>query len=131
MKIVEVKFSPYKNGQYEGKSYNYIATQDNIKEGDFLVVDTPSSGYTIVKVVDVSEYKETTKANKYVVDKIDVEAYQNRLQREKDLKLLKAKLDKKVSERQSITIYEKFADDDPEIADLLSEYKQRLSEDLR
>ena len=62
-RIVHVTFSGY------GKQYAYHTDIAGVEVGDKVVVDTPSSGLTIVTVTSVGESAEgVEKAEKWIVD---------------------------------------------------------------
>lgn len=72
-KIVVVQFPT------SSKNYHYKTILD-VQPGDKVVVDAPSTGYTVLDVVEVIPALETELSYnfqiKWVVDKVDVEQYE-------------------------------------------------------
>ncbi len=80
---VVVKF----RDQDSRKSYTYKAkTAANVKAGDVVVVDSPKSGLVCVDVIEVHAAprmnKDAQYAYKWIVCKVDQEAYDAQLERE-------------------------------------------------
>jgi aminopeptidase N len=85
-------------GAHSG-TYAYMTDIEGIEVGDTLVVDSPSNGFTCVTVMSVQETADSVeKATKWVVSKVDVAGYKERLERAERRKLLTAKLKKMQSE---------------------------------
>lgn len=70
------------------KQYSYLTDDDSVRRGDYVVVMSPSTGPTAVKVMEVLYNTRSTAAVKWVVDKIDFAAHEKllALQRSSDLK---------------------------------------------
>lgn len=81
---VEVQFAS------NGRSYTYKAHAEMaLKEGDHVVVETPSTGLTLVQVVKVHD---TVKINagsdvtyKWILGKVDLAVYSGLIQRENEI----------------------------------------------
>lgn len=101
------------------KEYAFRNDIEGIKAGDKVVVDT-ANGFVVADVtgVDVA----SNKASKYVVQKIDTEAHEKRLEKANKLKELKAKMEDRRKKLQEIEIYQILAKEDDEMAALLAEY---------
>jgi dihydroxyacetone kinase len=88
MKTIFVKFAGMSS-----QTYAYLTDIEGIGVGDTLVVDSPNSGFTCMTVTSVEETAESVgKATKWVVSKVDVAGYKERLERAERRKLLTAKL---------------------------------------
>ncbi len=87
MKRVQVRFSG------TGPLYTYLTDIEGIEVGDHVVVDSPSTGYTLVQVAATDETLEgIKKATKWVVDRVDVGAYEDRLRKETERAAIVAEL---------------------------------------
>ena len=107
---------------YVGQHYLYKTDLD-LEEGDFVVVDAPKSGLTVVKVVMVKECCDTSKATKWIVDKVDVAAYQERKHREARKAELLTIMKAEAAKASDLLVYETLAKSSPEFKALLDEYK--------
>lgn len=126
-KVVKVQFPSIRirgaecNVVYEGTHFSYLTDIDDFKEGDFAVVDTPRSGLTVVKVVEIASCD--AKATKWVVDKVDVAAYQERKLREARKAELLTIMKAEAAKASDLLVYETLAKSSPEFKALLDEYK--------
>jgi hypothetical protein len=119
MKTVLVKFDNANATSWQrDKTYSYLCPDHSVQEGDHVVVDTPSGGYTCVRVTGVED-GALPAAKKEIICRVDDSAYKARLdmakEREKLLKELAA-IDKKVKDGQRFAY---LAQLDPEAAKLL------------
>ena len=106
-------------------SYAYLCDIPGIAVGDHVVVDSPSNGLTVVKVVQIGDTVENvTKATKWIVDKVDVSAHKARLARIERKKLLEAQLEKALEEELRKDRYARLAQADAALAALVAEYNQ-------
>lgn len=125
-KIVSVKF-PHNNSYgrtVNSKTYAYSTDVEDIEVGDTVVVESPSSGYTCVKVVGIDDSPvAVSKSTKWVVCKVDDTNYKDRLEREKQKGVLIAKLQKLQKEVMERNQFEELAKLDPEAAKLVEELK--------
>jgi len=115
MKIAVVRF-PNQYGQ--SKKYEF-KTDIELQVGDKVVCDT-AMGYTVADVVEIKE--DSSIAKKWIVSKIDLTAHLIRLEKEKKLAEIKAKLDRKRKEIEEMQILQLLAERDSEFAVLLEEY---------
>ena len=121
MKTVSVKFAL---GYGQAKSYAYLTDIEDIKAGDTVVVDSPNSGYTCVAVVGVDDSVDAiNKANKWIVSKVDVSGYEERLRKEQEKAKLVAKLQKLKSEILERNQFEELAKLSPDAAELVNQLK--------
>jgi hypothetical protein len=93
MNIVIVKFFG------SNQTYSYMTDIEGVEVGDTLVVDSSNIGFTCVTVTSVKETAHSVeKATKWVVSKVDVAGYKERLEKMERRKLLMAKLKKMQNE---------------------------------
>lgn len=94
MKTIAVKFQSEKfgNGDFDSKDYHYYTIDETIEVDDLVVVET-RYGYKIAKVSEIDVI--SSKANSYVVQKIDTSAF---LAEKKRIEKLE-ELEKKMEER--------------------------------
>ena len=116
--------------QFDGNSKRYhygVPNGMEVKVGDLAVVDTKTSsynnchGFSIVKIVEVDV--EVTNANKYLIQIIDLEAYEQEKQRRERAKVVRSKLEARAKELQELTKYDVLKTD-PQGAALLDELKK-------
>lgn len=122
MKTVAVNFSTY-GGIYTGKAYYYKCRFDDVAEGDYLVVEVPNGSFSVVRVVEVYPDCVGKETCKQIVDKVNVSAYRELVSDETRMKDIKSILDAKLSESTCMSLYERLAEDNPDVAELLCEYK--------
>lgn len=115
--LVGVKFKDNPK-QYTFKCY------DAVKIGDLVVVDT-QFGYNVATVTETEPVTKSFPVGelKEVVNVVDMEPFLERKARAEKLKDLKKKMDKKVKDLQSLAIYEMLAEKDPELKEMLEEFK--------
>jgi hypothetical protein len=95
-----------------------------VREGDIVVVDTVN-GLQLAEVVGVKT--SSAKAGKWVVDKVEVDAYRKRLEAEKKQATLKKKMEERAKKINEMERYRQLASNDPEMARMLQEYHQTES----
>lgn len=121
MKTVTVKFA---TSYSSSKTYVYQTDIEGIEEGDTVVVDAPSTGMTCVKVVSVEESADSvTRATKWIVAKVDVQSYKDRIEANKRRETIIAKLRKRQSVILENNMFAKLAEMDPEAMKLVEELK--------
>lgn len=91
--------------------------------GDAVVCDTVR-GLAIGEVIDV--VNTSKKANKWVVQKIDMSQHESRLAREKRIKELQAQMEDRRKNLEQEAIYAMLAKEDAEMSAMLKEYKDLL-----
>lgn len=132
MKVVAVKFKnarSYNNKIYDSKDYHY-RTNFLVSVGDEVVVDTANNGLQVALVVNecVTDPKILKDMSKYkfIVQVVDKTEYMKEVEKDEKMKELKFKLDALVEADNRMRLYETLAEDNPEIADILSEYKSMM-----
>lgn len=103
--------------------------EPDIKTDDICVVATPGNGYeigyaTLVTSPEAAEAKGRLASIKgEIVCKIDDTAYKARVEQRKQERELKAKMAERAKKLQDIVLYETLAKSDPEMQQLLDQYK--------
>ena len=106
------------------KSFKYALYDDNVQVDDLVVVMTGHHGMSTAKVNAVIDADDTPITdNRQVICRIDMTAYQARIEKAKQMKKIKEKMDAKVKHLQDMAIYEMLSESDDELKTLLSEYK--------
>jgi hypothetical protein len=114
-KVVTVRFNSGHGG------YDFKTDIEDLKVGDKVVVHSLNS----YEVATVTRLKASSSiAHKYVVQKIDAEAHQQRLAKEAKLKEVKEKMEERRKQLQEAEIYRILAKEDESMAALLKEYEE-------
>lgn len=92
-----------------------------LEEGDKVVVDTVH-GLTVGTVQGFKDPAKS-KATKWVVQKIDTTAHEARLEKERKLSDIKAKLEERRKKLEKFEVYQLLAKSDPTMEALLNEFK--------
>lgn len=117
-----IVYAKYRNGYNCVKEYAWIGLE-NFSAGDLIVVDS-TNGWGIVEVTRATPWDDSAKATKYVVGKVDNALYEKHAKAKKLEAELKKKLEARAKKLQSIALWEMLAKDDPEMQDLVDQYKQ-------
>jgi len=126
MKIVGVR---HLEGYDVNKIYYFKTDIEDLNEGDIVVIDS-NNKLKLAEVVEADpKLNENFVVKKWVVDKVDTTKYNERIQKEKRLKELKNKIDKRRKELEEIQILEMLAEKDDEMRQMLNEFKE-LSKDV-
>jgi hypothetical protein len=113
-KYVKVEFIGY-----SGKQYAFW-TDLELQAGDLVVVDS-TMGYGVAVVMENIEFSD--KANRWVVQKVDLEAHVKRIERAEQMKLLKQKMEARQKELLEIAQFESLAKEDETMSKLVEEFK--------
>lgn len=118
-KTVAVKFLSYDEyGHSNNKTYDYIASDESLQVGDFVVVRT-SSGFAVAQIVEFKEYSPYAKT--LIVDKVDMTRYNEETAKIKRAQEIRAKLEEELAEEQRLAVYREAAQFNPRIQELLDE----------
>lgn len=98
-----VKFQKEYSG-YGEKEYHFFVLND-IQKDDIVVLDT-ANGLRLGKVSRFVEASETNYANKYIVQKVDLESYKQKVADEESRSDLVAALEYEVSRASETAYYE-------------------------
>jgi ADP-ribose pyrophosphatase YjhB (NUDIX family) len=117
VKIVSVSFYG------DARTYDYFTQDMALREGDKVVVD----GAGKIQVAEVREVYEfngkDSKARKWVIQKVDFAAYEERLDKMKQALEIKKALDAAVERDRAMITYEKIAEGNAEVRELLDKFK--------
>lgn len=114
-KFCKVSFDEY------SRNYSYKTNLTDLQQGDLVIVPTRDT----FKIGTFEEYmEEDSKATRWLVSKVDFTEYNSILEKEKKLKEIKDKMDKRKETLEQKAIYKMMAESDPSMKDLLMEYEQ-------
>lgn len=110
------------------KEYTYLVDKTlNLKIEDLVIVEDSLGnkpfGYTLAKVVQVEGLQpyQTAKATKWIVDKLDTEAYEKRKEKQRKAQEIRNELRVLKDQAEEIAIYQVLAKGNPKIQKLLGE----------
>ena len=110
------------------KKYAFAAfPEDDIRENDKVLVDT-AHGQAMAKVdsmIAQVDY-DGVAVTKEVICKLDYSNFEKRKESRKKLDNLKNQMDSIVAQNQNMILYTAIAKDNPEMAELLNQYKKLL-----
>lgn len=126
--VCKVKFI---EGTNTNKEYHYALYDNNICIDDYVVVKSANHGFGIARVIDIIPDGYVTQAmrdycneGREVVAKFDMDAYEQRVEKRKMAKQLKADMNKKMKEMQELAMFEMMAKENPELKEMLEKYKE-------
>jgi hypothetical protein len=124
--IFHGKMSGTAHDLYREKEYNFWWYGKKLAPDDFVIVDSPSTGYTVVRVVTVVDYDNVaagwkTKDWKTIVDYVDTEAHEAVLAKQARVKQLRADLQRRADEMQELVLYNHLAQHDESARKMLEE----------
>lgn len=105
------------------KKYQYLSDDDSIQVGDTVIVDSPTTGYTCVVVVEVKHNQQAGAATKWVVSKVDDTYHKQRAERMARMAQVERELNAAVERHRKLIDYEAVARHSPEVAMLLGELR--------
>ena len=111
----------YVTVQLKGGCYSFRCF-DEAEIGDIVVCDTVN-GFVVGEVISLESSIPEAKVLKEVVAIVDTRDFEDRKRNAERKSELKKKMDKKIKQLQDVTLYERFAEHDSELADMLAEYK--------
>ncbi|MFR7397571.1 MAG: hypothetical protein ACLUTM_03370 [Streptococcus constellatus] len=122
MKIynVKVQFRDPFESDFKGRKYNYLSFE-KLEVGDLVVVET-IYGFSVAKVSDTILH-DSYEAHSYVVAKIDTSELDSKKLKVAQAEMIKAEIEEKIREHLYVKQVSEFAQDDPELAELLSQLK--------
>jgi hypothetical protein len=124
-KVATIEF---KDGSNPNSEYYYALYDDDIGIGDYVVVHTGHHGMSIAEVVNIDKDKpDRVLYGREVIDKIDLDKYNERKEKAAKIKELKNKMETRVRDLQKTVIYEILAEKDPELKSMLDEMKRLTS----
>ena len=119
--VAGVKFL---DGNNKDKEY-YYAMFDYYDIGDLVVVQTGHHGLALAEISSVDcSGKNRVQCSREIVTRVDMNDFNTRRAKRKELAELKKNMDKKVKELQETALYELLAEKDPALAGMLEHYKR-------
>lgn len=112
----------FMDGNNKQKGYEYACYDDLILEGDKVVVMSAHHG---IGVAEVTAFVDNRGQDIYreIICRADFSAYEERVAKRAEQKELLKLMQKRSAELQELTLYETLAKADPEMAELLKQYK--------
>lgn len=112
--------------KFSDKEYHYFSLSD-VKVDDLVIVET-INGLRIGKVSQI--LSESNYASAHVIQKIDLQSYQDRVERFEKAETIKAQLNTELKKQQEIKLYESIAtdSDDESIKALAEEYLEMIKQ---
>ena len=107
------------------KEYAFACFDDSLIVGEHVLCDT-SNGYHVAKIVDfrAKEFYSGVPATKEIICRVDFTEFEDRKRIRKERNMLKAEMDRLVSQNQEMIIYQAIAEKNPEMAEMLEHYKK-------
>ena len=128
--VAKIKFI---EGTNISREYNYALYDTNIVGGDYVVVKSANHGMGIAQVVDIIPECYVTQAmldycneGREIISAFDMTAYEDRVEKRKKAKQLKADMNKKMKEMQELAMFEMMAKENPELKEMLDAYKELI-----
>lgn len=129
-KICTIKFI---EGTNTNREYYYACYDDNIGLDDYVVVKSANHGFGLAKVVDVigdadinQMMRDYCNEGREIISKFDMKTYEDRVEKRKKAKQLKADMNKKMKEMQELAMFEMMAKENPELKEMLDAYKELI-----
>ena len=120
-------------GTNTNREYYYACYDDSISINDYVVVKSANHGMGIARVVDMLCNSDITQlmldhcnAGREIISKFDMSAYEERVEKRKKAKQLKADMNKKMKEMQELAMFEMMAKENPELKEMLDAYKELI-----
>lgn len=123
--MIKTVFVTFQEEYSTERQYSYLYEGD-IAVGDLAVVKTPRKGYAVVRVDRVEEGRGP-KAEKFIIDTVDVAAWEERIEREAKRKRLVKELEARQKRLLEEEQFAWLAAQDPEAAEMVRQLKE-LSE---
>ena len=106
------------------KTYQFLTDIEDLKESDQLVVDT-RNGLTVAQFESYSDTKKPGLTNlKWIVEKIDLERHEKRMENERRLNAIKRKMESRRKELEEIQLFALLAKEDESMKSLYEEFME-------
>ena len=110
------------------KVYAFALFDDGIVVGDKVLCDT-ECGYSVAEVVNIlgkQEYARTHSrvVTKEIVCRVDFTNFEKRAANRKEMAIIKAEMDRLVTENQNLVLYRAIAENNPAMLSLLERYQE-------
>lgn len=124
-RIVAIQFKhAYDKEEWGQKEYHYLTTLNDLTAGDLVVVET-INGYSVAKVVRY--ISNSSHAFRYVIQKVDVEAHEEMLEKEMKLAFIRAEIEDRAEEIRKRKELEVLAAEDEKLKKLIVDMDKLLS----
>ena len=109
-----------------GTDYQFALYDDNIQVDDYVIVTGNSNLLKINEILTKEEAKErySKDITAEVMCKVDLSAYETRVENRKKAEKLRKEMDKKIAEMDEMNKYTMYAEKCPELAKMLEEYRE-------
>ena len=117
--IAKVSFFDGQGIVEDWRQYDYLTLEDDLKEGDLVVVET-RNGYKVasfVKYVEVSD-----KATSFIITSVDVDSVENYKKRKQEKEDILKAIEKREKELLEEKRLRELANDDEVIKELVEQY---------
>lgn len=126
-RVAKVRFL---EGSNTYNTYNYALFDDEIQQYDNCVVKSANHGFGIAVIEEIIDDVDNISVTdnygniREIVCKIDMSAFNKRIDDRLRASQLKKEMDKKVQELQGLALYKIMAENSPELKAMLSEYEE-------
>ncbi len=100
----------------------YFTAYEPYHMSNIVVVETVR-GLMVGEIVEINVENPPVKPTKEVVAKVDIGPWRARQEARKRMAELKVQMDSAISRKKEEALYDMFAKDDPELADMLAEFR--------
>lgn len=104
------------------RTYDYANFDPELKEGDLCVVATAHHSLALANVVSI-KVSTGQALEREIVAKVDTADYGHRVEIRQKAAELKAKMQERAKALQDLVLYQTLAKEDPEMAQLLQDFK--------
>ena len=129
-RVAKVRFL---EGSNTHNTYNYALFDDEIQQYDNCVVKSANHGLGIAVIEEIIDDVDNISVTdnygniREIVCKIDMSAFNKRIDDRLRASQLKKEMDKKVKELQGLALYKMMAENSPELKAMLSEYEKLVN----
>lgn len=112
--------------EINGTNYHFALYDDDIQVGDRVLVTGNCNIQTIKEIITKDEAKErySKDITAEVMCKVDLSAYETRVENRKKAEKLRKEMDKKIAEMDEMNKYVLYAEKNDELAKMLEEYRE-------
>lgn len=124
-KYIAIRFKHrYDREEWGNKHYHYKTSIDDLKAGDLVVVES-QNGYSVASVVRYITH--SNQAHKFVIQKVDLVAHEEFLEKEMKLSFIRAEVEERAEEIEERRKLEALAAEDEKMKRLIAEMDELLS----
>lgn len=102
--------------------YDYANFDQELKTGDLCVVNSAHHGLGLALVVEIQD-RNNVELQREIVTKVDINAFNERVNIRKQATELKAKMQERAKQLQDIALYQMLAKEDSEMMELLGRFQ--------